>query len=252
MAYGGDRRQYGVLGLPARSRPLATVVMIHGGGWLATAALRSFVPMQRALTALGYATWNLEYRGVGVGGGFPGTFEDIAAGVDRLAHVGMDTSGYENSVLTDKVAFLGQSAGAHLATWAASRNDHTPGGRPALEPRVVVSMGGPLNLKLAARHGLAGDIVPNFMGGMPAEVPEHYAVGDPVELVPAVCPVWAIHGEQDTVVPAEQGLSYVRSARRAGGTAYFVPVQGTHNQLAAPAGQSWSYVRKILARLAAG
>lgn len=36
------------------------------------------------LTARGWAVWNLEYRPVGAGGGWPATFRDVATGVDLL------------------------------------------------------------------------------------------------------------------------------------------------------------------------
>ena len=252
MPYGEGEWHVGMLGTPAAEKPRATVVMVHGGGWLANASLVSFLPMQRALMALGYATWSVEYRGVGVGGGFPGTFEDVAAGVDHLASIGRSDSGYDEGILTEKVVYLGQSAGAQLAVWAASRTRRTPGGPPKLKPLGAISLAGPLNLALAAQDQLGGTLVPDFMGGMPAEVPEHYALGDPTKLVPASCPVWALRGNQDAVVTAEEGTSYVQAARAAGGSAYYVPTIGTHSTILQPAGASWNMIRALLARATGG
>lgn len=248
VAYGAHARQYGVLAIPKHAKLLGTVVMVHGGGWLPDASLRAFEPMQVALTALGYATWNVEYRGVGVGGGFPGTLEDVAAGIDHLGNIAEGVSGIPNRILTSRIAFLGHSAGAQLAVWAASRSRKTPGGPPMVRPRATISMAGPLNLALGARHDLVGRIIPNFMGGMPSEVPERYAVADPIRLVPAPCVVWALSGDNDTVVPKEQALTYVSAARRAGGEAYLVNTQSDHLQMTTPAGQPWACIREILAR----
>jgi alpha-beta hydrolase superfamily lysophospholipase len=39
------------------------------------------------LAANGVAAWNLDYRGIGGGGGWPATFDDLAAGIDALAAV---------------------------------------------------------------------------------------------------------------------------------------------------------------------
>ena len=74
-------------------------------------------PLAESLVGHGWAACNLEYRRVGPadggGGGTPETFDDVAAGIDRLARVdGLDTS---------VVITLGHSAGGHLAAWAAGR-----------------------------------------------------------------------------------------------------------------------------------
>ncbi len=45
-------------------------------------------PLALDLARRGIAAWNVEYRRVGQeGGGWPGTFEDVAAALDRLAEV---------------------------------------------------------------------------------------------------------------------------------------------------------------------
>ena len=63
--------------------------------------------------------------------------------------------------------------------------------------------------RAAATTRLLAEPVSSFVGGRPAEVPERYAVADPAALVPAACPVWAVHAEDDEVVPAEQSSAYV-------------------------------------------
>ena len=73
----------------------------------------------------------MEYRRVGNGGGFPATFDDVAAAIDLLADADVDTS---------TVVTLGHSAGGHLATWAAARTrfDEWSGG---IEVTHVISPG---------------------------------------------------------------------------------------------------------------
>ena len=58
--------------------------------------------------------WNLEYRRVGSGGGWPATFDDVAAGIDLLADLDVDTT---------RVVAIGHSAGGHLAVWAGGRRE---------------------------------------------------------------------------------------------------------------------------------
>jgi alpha-beta hydrolase superfamily lysophospholipase len=46
------------------------------------------------LAANGVAAWTLDYPGIGGAGGWPATFDDVAAGIDTLAAVpGLDSFG---------------------------------------------------------------------------------------------------------------------------------------------------------------
>jgi len=112
VAYGQDPSQFGDLYLPGRI-PLATVVVIHGGYWVDGFVAEAMQPMCRTLQADGYAVWNLEYRRIGGGGGWPATFEDVATGIDHLTTF--------DTVDTSDVRLVGHSAGGTLAVWAASR-----------------------------------------------------------------------------------------------------------------------------------
>jgi acetyl esterase/lipase len=81
-----DKLQFGELRLPGGKGPFPVVAVIHGGCWT-----RSFedvtgtAPLADMLTKRGIATWNINYRARGdAGAGYPGTFEDVGAGVDHL------------------------------------------------------------------------------------------------------------------------------------------------------------------------
>ncbi len=117
--YGADPSQFGELSRPDGAAR-GTVVLLHGGFWRARHDLSPMRPLAADLAARGYAAWNLEYRRVPAGGGWPGTFEDIAAGVDLLAGL---------PVSTDQAIAIGHSAGGHLGVWAAGRA-RFPGGVP--------------------------------------------------------------------------------------------------------------------------
>src|SRR5204863_12139 len=70
-------------GRPAGSRP--AVVLLHGDYWDSVDRLTRMDGLARDVTARGWVAWNLEYRPTQGGGGWPHTFDDVAAGVDRLA-----------------------------------------------------------------------------------------------------------------------------------------------------------------------
>ncbi|NNM01628.1 MAG: alpha/beta hydrolase, partial [Gammaproteobacteria bacterium] len=85
IAYGADPLQFGELRLPPGDGPFPAIVLIHGGCWLAKYDLSYIRKLAAAFTAAGIATWTVEYRRVGdPGGGWPGTYEDIAASGDHL------------------------------------------------------------------------------------------------------------------------------------------------------------------------
>jgi acetyl esterase/lipase len=199
-------------------------------------------PLADRFTDLGYATWNVEYRHTG--DHVEDTLADVAAAVDRLGHDG-PTRGLDRDVV-----LLGHSAGGQLAAWAASRTARTPGGAPRVTVRGAVSLSGVLDLTRAAADPRSLSPVIAFLGGTPAEVPEHYAAADPTLLVPASCPVWAVHAAEDQVVSAEQSTRYVAADRAAGGRAKAVTVPGDHFTLIDPTSQAFPTIRKLVGEAA--
>jgi acetyl esterase/lipase len=240
VRYGDEHgSQFADLRMPA-SDPKATVVLLHGGYWLPQYGLDLMNPLAVRFTELGYATWNVEYRRTGAGGGVPATLTDVAAAVDRLAGTGLPSG------LTDTVILLGHSAGGHLAAWAASRTARTPGGATKVPLRGAVSLSGVLDLTLAAGDPRSSEPVTAFVGGTPAQVPERYAVADPARLVPPSCPVWAVQAADDDVVSAEQSTTYARLARAAGGRVEALTVPGDHFTLIDPTSEAFPTIRDLV------
>jgi len=98
------------------------VVFLHGGFWRSTHDRAHTGPMGTALAAAGYAVCVPEFRRTGQpGGGWPGTFDDVATAVDRVPALVREAAG--TGVIADgPVLLAGHSAGGHLALWAASRH----------------------------------------------------------------------------------------------------------------------------------
>ena len=87
LTYGTDDSQFVELQVPSGVL-LGTVVLLHGGYWYPQYGLELMRPLAARLKELGYATWNVEYRRTGAGGGgVPATLEDVGgsenAGVSR-------------------------------------------------------------------------------------------------------------------------------------------------------------------------
>ncbi|WP_435771773.1 alpha/beta hydrolase family protein [Nocardioides sp. SYSU DS0651] len=236
-AYGDDPSQYGELHLP-RAEPRGVVVVVHGGFWRARYDAQSLgTPLARSLAAHGWAAWNLEYRrvgpGPGGGGGAPATFDDVAAGIDLLATLDVDTS---------TVVTLGHSAGGHLAAWAAGRGRH--GWAERVPVTHVVSQAGVLDLRAGA--GLGDGAVRALLGHAPTEADARF---DPAQQLPLAVPVWCVHAPDDDTVPIDQSRSYVRRARAAGADAHLVEVEGGHFGVIDPASAAWERQLDILGSL---
>src|SRR5690348_6541695 len=78
------------------------VVLLHGGFWRAKYDKEHLNAAAAALAGDGWTVWNVEYRRVGAGGGWPTTFDDVAAA--RAA-----------APVAKRVVAMGHSAGGHLA-----------------------------------------------------------------------------------------------------------------------------------------
>src|SRR5262245_43327101 len=87
LFYGPDPAQFGDLYLPQQPGSHPVVILLHGGCWQAQYGLAPLGRLCTAFTSEGLAVWNVEYRRLGNGGGWPMTFVDVATGVDFLQSI---------------------------------------------------------------------------------------------------------------------------------------------------------------------
>jgi acetyl esterase/lipase len=209
--YGDHPSQLGELFLPATPGEHPVAVVIHGGYWRARYDRSLMTDLCLDLAGHGWAAWNLEYRRVDGGGGWPATFEDVAAGVDLLAEL-------DAPLDLGRVAAIGHSAGGQLAFWAAARPTlpaDSPGSTPLVTVHAAVSQAGVLDLELAAR--LVPSAQPTIsLLGEPAAHPSRYALASPRALVPLNVPQLVLHGDRDDIVSIAIATSYATAARAVG------------------------------------
>ncbi|NIJ07371.1 acetyl esterase/lipase [Sphingomonas vulcanisoli] len=185
IPYGPDPLQTGDLRLPEGKGPFPVAMIIHGGCWLANVDNKAgTAAVAEALTRRGIATWNVEYRRIGdAGGGWPGTFKDIAAAEDKLTQIArlfpLDLK---------RVTIVGHSAGAHLALWAASRARlPAPWSPPGVRPQSVVAIDGPAALAPfigADKEACGQSVIEPLMGGAPNLHAAEYRIASPAEHLP--------------------------------------------------------------------
>ncbi len=250
LSYGPQPLHFGDLRLPDGPGPHPVVIVIHGGFWRAKYDLEHTGHLAAALTAQGYATWNIEYRRIGhPAGGWPGTFQDVALATDYLRSLASDYSLDLSRVIT-----LGHSAGGHLALWLASRTRLTPNSPLATaEPlplRAAVSLAGVSDLHQGYELNLSNGVVADFLGGSPAQVPERYAAASPAELLPLGLPQLLIHGSDDENVPFSISQSYYERASLLGDHVTLVPLPGAkHFEVIDPRSAEWLIIGQELKKL---
>jgi len=223
LAYGPEPLQFGDLRLAEGvSPPLA--VVLHGGYWKATYNLIHTGHMCRALTEAGIATWNVEYRCVGVPNGtWPSAGDDVALAVEFARELPVDQ---------ERVVLVGHSAGGQLALWAGKR---------AKLPVVALAPVSDVR-ESASRTGPDGPPA-RFMA------PKHFADGSPLELLPLGVAQLVIHGTEDESVPYEMSLRYVEAAA---GEAELVTLEGCgHFEPIDPLSSEWPQVRSAIERFLA-
>ena len=212
------------------------VVLLHGGYWQTTHGKLVTRPLAADLARRGFAVWNLEYRrlgtGRGGGGGWPETFDDVAAGIDHLAELG------DPRLDLGRVAAVGHSAGGQLALWAAARPG-LPDGAPGAAPRVaierVVGLAPVTNLAAAGKVARQLLSTPRLR-----DAEDRLALADPARRLPLAVPVLLVHPRDDETIPVERSREYAAAARAVGGDVTLAePERGGHRSPIDPPSAAW-------------
>jgi acetyl esterase/lipase len=251
VAYGAGPSQFAELWLPKAKGPHPVVIVLHGGCWQKEVAGLGYMnAAAQDLAARGMAVWSVEYRGVDEpGGGYPGTFQDVAAGIDRLR---AEAPGHDLDL--SKVVILGHSAGGHLGLWAA--------GRPNLAKSSPLYKADPLPISAVVGVGALPDLEhtdkaialvcgENIVGRLtgPASPAHADVFGDtsPVNLAPLHVPAVLVHGVYDPIAPPWIGMDYRKAAGAKGDKVDLVAIPNAgHFELVWPGAPAWQEVAKLI------
>jgi pimeloyl-ACP methyl ester carboxylesterase len=192
-----------------------------------------------------------EFRRTGQpGGGWPGTFDDVAAAVDVLPGLVAAEAGISGPV---RVLLAGHSAGGQLALWAASRHRLPAGSRwhtPPPQIAGVVPLAAVADLAACYQRHLGHGAVTDLLGGGPGDQPDRYASTDPARLLPTGMAVRLVHGAADDEVPPDLSTRYADRARAAGDDAVCSVVPGAgHFAVIDPLSAAWARVLTAFAEL---
>lgn len=177
IGYGPDEENVGDL----RRGDDHLVVLAHGGLWKEEFERDLMESLAVDLTNRGHSTWNLEYRRVGVGGGWPASGHDVLTALDFIPRLGLDP---------ERVTVVGHSVGAQLLMWAAPRSRTTIGSHVALGPLFDLAKAdeqdgvGAAECRAMIDHGAPGTVEPR---GVSTAI---------------------VHGDQDQIVPVDRSIEF--------------------------------------------
>ena len=208
--------------IPEGRGPFPGAIIVHGGAWVAGDRRRSVQPLFEPLAEAHIASFSISYRLARPGrDGFklPANFSQLAAmgtAIDdvRQAIGYVKSHAAEYRVDPHRIALIGESAGAQLASMAALRPAPDGG------VRAVVDFYGPSDLvKLAQtsmwipeslRQSLKGTFLESMLLGTLRDL-------SPVNFVSKQAPPFLlIHGTADTLVPIAQSEDLRAKLRAAG------------------------------------
>ena len=243
IAYGSAPSQFAELFRPAGAGPFPVVVLVHGGCWtIKFGGIRQMRNVAGALAAQGIAVWNVEYRRSDEeGGGYPGTYQDMNAALDKL---GAEAGKYQLD--TSRIVAMGHSAGGQLVQWIAGRS-RIPASSPLFHPnplpvREIISLGGLADLrneKDLIKASCGRDTAE--LAGMPSAArPDVFADTNAAELLPNGSHTLLVTGELDTISPPRVAFAYAARARQAGDQAEVLILPGaSHYDEVAATSPSW-------------
>lgn len=216
--------------IPGLRRP--AILMIHGGSWVGgSKRLLRPSPWEPRPTAIrlaeaGYLVVAADYRLTRPGlPSWPGSDDDLREAV-RWIRSHADELGLDPV----RIAALGQSAGAHLATLLATTD------QPASRIQAVIAFYGPSDLERLPSQRvrpLAHEPVGSFLGDRKAA-----REASPIHRIrPSTAPMLLIHGTSDRWVPIEQSEEMAEALRREGVRHHLIRVEGARHGFEARVGE---------------
>ncbi len=190
LRYADHPRGFAELRLPQGEGPFPLAVIYHGGCWKTGIASQAYMaPLATRWQQLGIATLNVDYREVGDGGGWPGSFIDWAASAKLIDQVAA-----KHPIDRARVTLVGHSAGALPAQWLATSQgaDGPVGKRAALTARAAIILDGPgdVGAERPAFDALCQfSAVDPFMGAAPDTAPARYAAISPATAAPQLAQI---------------------------------------------------------------
>ena len=201
------------LAWPDGPGPRPAILSVHGGRWRAGNRTDASSIKVASWAEFGFFAMSIDYRLVG-GSPAPAPYLDLRCAI-RWLHAHADDYGVD----PDRVYIIGQSAGGHMVSLAATLGD---GGYPKVggwesarsDVRAAISVAGAYDLNILSWGNLWTPISGN--------VDEARREASPMAHVgSATKPMLVIHSDDDRSVPVQQAVDFVEKLKTAGVAHHF-------------------------------
>jgi acetyl esterase len=203
--------------VPEGAGPFPAAIIVHGGAWVGGDRRLNVEPLFRPLEQANIAWFSISYRLAKDVTQFGAGIEDVKR---AAAYVKQHASEYH--VDPDRIALVGESAGAQLASMAAL----TPG----TGVKAVVAFYSPSDLvSLAETSNYVPENIRRQVEGTPWQsllIAGLKQLSPIQHLGPGMPPFLLIHGTSDSLVPFEQSQRMCDAIHAAGGQCELYPVKG--------------------------
>lgn len=226
LSYGAKPMHSLSVRLPQGPGPHPLLFTIHGGQWKAAYRAKQLEYLCEDLKQHGIATCNIEFRRLGhVGGGFPGTFEDLqlAIGTARRHFA-------EWNVDEQRVSILGHSSGGHLA-FALNGFGNGIG----FSPRAMIGLAAVYDVEKMA--GKAKAVIDEFFAGSPTLSPVNVAQ-------PAGTKQLVLVGTKDKLV--DQARDYIDNIPPGSDVTFKIVENASHFAVIDPTSRFWPDIRQAI------
>jgi acetyl esterase/lipase len=202
---------------PAKlEKPAPCILFIHGGAWRGgDKALH--IPQTFEAARRGYVSATVQYRFCPKHT-FPAQIEDVKCAVRYLR-----ANAEKYQLDPKRIGAIGYSAGAHLSMLLGTMGEadglEGEGGYADQKSQVqaVVAYFGPTELAAEDFPDVSKGLLKDFLGGLPADVPEQYKRASPVTYATkGDAPLLIFQGTKDRLVPHTQAFKMTHALTAAG------------------------------------
>jgi len=203
--------------IPEGHGPFPAVIIVHGGAWVSGDRRANVHPLFQPLQDAGFAWFSISYRLATDIAQFGAGIVDVE---EAVRYVKQHAAEY--NIDPDRIALVGESAGAQLASMAALA--------PGTGVKAVVAFYSPSDLaSLAQTSTYVPESIRGQVKGTPWEalLLEGLKQLSPINHVRKDMPPFLlIHGTSDSVVPYDQSTQMCSAVQAAGGQCELYTVQG--------------------------
>ena len=205
--------------VPDGPGPFPTAILVHGGGWVGGHKQQFITPLFDPLTKADYVWFSVDYR-LAPKHTWPACAEDVETAIQWVF-----ANATKYKVDTKRVALIGESAGGHLASYAALKTKQKL-------TAVVIFYGVHDFIARAFQYARIDPSIASLFGGIGALNADTAVVmreASPYTHVrEGLPPFLMIHGIADTAVPYAQSVDMCAKLRSKGNACELYTVNGPH------------------------